>query len=175
MTLIAQHAADSNVWVSMGKFPTRDLGRTAPGAERQSSFWIDADAHEGGNYANPKAVSDALLAFVQDTGLPKPSIIHLTGHGVHAIWSFDPPLLTSDWEPLAERLQQLADYHQLGADPITADAARILRVPGTTNFRDPDEPKPATMRVFGDGLVNIDQFAAALNAAHCAATIILAG
>ena len=109
---------------------------------------------------------DALLQFVRDTALPKPSIIHLTGHGVHAIWSFDPPLLTSDWLPLAEKLQQLADYHQLDADPITADAARILRVPGTTNFRNLDVPKSAIMHVFGDGRINIDKFVEALNTAH---------
>ena len=166
LAMLIQHAADSNIWVSMSEFPTRTLGRSAKGAERQSSFWIDVDAHEGGRYANPKAVSDALLHFLDDTALPKPSIIHLTGHGVHAIWSFDPPLLKCDWLPLAEKLQQLADHHQLDADPITADAARILRVPGTTNFRNPGEPKPTTMRVRRDGRVNIEQFVAALNTAH---------
>ena len=166
LSLIGRHSVDSNIWVSMAEFPTRDLGRCASGAARLSSLWLDVDAHEGGKHTDPRAVSNALMEFVRVTDLPRPSIMHFTGHGFHAVWTFEKTLPRVDWLPLAEKFQQLSDCHQLDADRITADSARILRVPGTLNFRDPSDPRPATMHVFGDGIVNFDQFVAALDTAH---------
>lgn len=166
LALIGQHSADSNVFVSMATYPNRNLDRSAKGAEHFSSYWLDVDAHEDDKYIDSVAVLGGLMKFVAVTCLPKPSIIHLTGHGIHLLWSFEKPISKDYWLPRATKLQQLADYHQLGADSITADAARILRVPGTHNFRDPCDPKPAIMHVFGDGYVDANLLKVALDNAY---------
>lgn len=53
----------------------------------------------------------------------------------------------------------------VGADPITADAARILRMPGTHNFRDPDNPVKAELYETKAGYIDLDVFHAAVKAA----------
>jgi hypothetical protein len=53
----------------------------------------------------------------------------------------------NDWKPTAEVLKKFAASHGLHADPtVTADAARILRIPDTLNFKD-SPPKQVTMLV----------------------------
>jgi RecA-family ATPase len=53
----------------------------------------------------------------------------------------------------------------LDADPITADAARILRVPGTLNFRDSENPKLAMLGETGEGPLGFDEMASAIDKA----------
>lgn len=165
LTLINQYSATHDVWGSMAEFPDRTKSRHADNAGKLCSLWLDVDAHEGSKYANPKKAEDAITQFVADTGLPPPNLIHLTGHGVQALWPLDKSLSRDEWQPIADKLQLLADAHKLGADPITADAARILRVPGTLNFRNPDAPVRTELVVVRDGYNSLDEFEVALNAA----------
>jgi hypothetical protein len=92
-------------------------------------------------------------------------VIHLTGYGVHAIWVFNEVITRKDWQPVADKLQDLAESMFLDADPITADAARILRVPGTLNFRDPANPKLTTFTETGGGPLDFDDVASAIDKA----------
>ncbi len=65
--------------------------------------------------------------------MPVPLIVH-SGHGVHLYWPLIKPLPAVEWKPLAEKMKRLFAMHGLRADPaVTADAAGVLRVPGTTN------------------------------------------
>lgn len=150
INLIGNHSGTANVWASMATF--------GPGARREAqsalhlkSFWLDVDAHGKGPYGTPDEALAGIKAFVAKAGLPKPNFVNLTGHGVQVFWALPSPISKADWQPVADDLQQLAKRLDLGADPITADAARILRVPGTLNFRDPDNPRAATLHVLKPG------------------------
>lgn len=164
LSLIAAHRCDANIWCSMAEF--------SPGATRDASnalslraLWLDVDAHGNGAYATPDEASSAIDAFVAATGLPAPNFMHMTGHGVQPLWVLPEPIDKTDWEPAAEDLQELAKRYNLGADPITADAARILRVPGTYNFRDPDKPVETVLREVKAGYTDLATFHAAIKAA----------
>jgi hypothetical protein len=61
---------------------------------------------------------------------PQPHIVVASGGGLHAYWLVDPPIPTSE---LKGTLKALA--RELGADPASTDAARILRVPDTWNIK----------------------------------------
>jgi hypothetical protein len=63
---------------------------------------------------------------------PVPAIVVASGSGsnCHAYWTIDAPLGRDDVERANRRLA-----HALGADPASADAARILRVPGTLSYK----------------------------------------
>ncbi len=78
----------------------------------------------------PEADARARLA-----GCPlPPSIIVATGGGLHPYWlQKEPADLHSELEPVERTLRGLAQY--LGADRACAEAARVLRVPGTRNFK----------------------------------------
>ena len=79
----------------------------------------------------------------------RPTVITFTGHGLQAFWCFDQPIDASTPEGLAlagsvvKRVQgTLAHYsaeHGWSMDNTT-DLARIMRVPATVNWKDPNNP-----------------------------------
>lgn len=106
-------------------------------------FWIDVDvageAHK--KQSLPPTVKDALQLF---TFLPyAPSIVVNSGHGIHAYWLFNQPWYfdeadRSRAEKLIGRWQLLIrkEAAKRGWElDNTADLARVLRVPGTTNYK----------------------------------------
>ena len=91
----------------------------------------------------------ALKQFVRATGLPLPTIVN-SGGGLHVYWPLTEDVPAQDWVEHARKLKALCRTHNLGADPaITADAARILRVPGTQNYK---EPAPLSVQIGHQGL-----------------------
>ena len=129
------------------------------------SFWLDVDAHGKGPYDTPDEALAGIKTFVRDAGLPVPNFIHMTGHGVQAFWVLPSPISKTDWQPVADGLQELAKRTGLGADDITADAARILRVPGTCNFRDPDHPVETVLQEVNPNNTDRASFHAAISTA----------
>ena len=140
LALIETHGMTAETWVSMATYSDPTTARTQDKAETLCALWLDVDAHEGGKYESVADVEDALNTFIKYTLLPQPTVLHYTGHGVHAIWALSQVIEKNEWQPVADKLQELAKRMFLNADPITADAARILRVAGTINFKNPDKP-----------------------------------
>jgi RecA-family ATPase len=165
LALIAANGGQADTWVSMATYSDPSASRSQNNAEGLCALWLDVDAHEGSKYETVEAVQAALQSFLTYTGLPKSTLINLTGNGVHAIWVFTEVIKREEWQPVADKLQDLAGRMFLGADPITADAARILRVPGTLNFRDSETPKLATFTETGIGLLGFDDIASAIDQA----------
>lgn len=67
---------------------------------------------------------------------PKPSVVVQSGNGVHCYWLLDQPFLLTD-EAARSKAQQL-QYSWVAytkSDPGAKDLARVLRVPGTTNWK----------------------------------------
>ncbi|MCP4261016.1 MAG: hypothetical protein GY774_26420 [Planctomycetes bacterium] len=68
-----------------------------------------------------------------NTGLPTPTITIASGHGVHAYWRLSEPVFDMDlWSKLQKRLIAL-----LGSDAAIHDPARIMRLPGYINHKEP--------------------------------------
>lgn len=164
LALIATHREEANIWCAMGGF-SPGTSRDAVNAVSLQSFWLDVDAHGKGPYETPNDALNGIKAFVKAAALPKPNYIHMTGHGVQVFWTLPEPISTNEWQPVADGLQELAKRINLGADPITADAARILRVPGTFNFRNSDNPVEAVLYETKSGYIALEPFHAAINAA----------
>ena len=99
-------------------------------------LWCDVDAKDfcriGCNGGDHK--SDALDAVLKFPATP--SAIIDSGHGFHCYWKLRTPADTPD---AVEANRAIA--HWLGGDKCF-DAPRILRVPGTRNHKDPDNPIP---------------------------------
>lgn len=165
LALIAANGGQADTWVSMATYSDPNASRSQGNAEGLCALWLDVDAHAGSKYETVHDVQVALQGFLNHATLPKPTLIHLTGNGVHAIWVFTEVIKREEWQPVADKLQDLADRMFLGADPITADAARILRVPGTLNFRDSENPKLAMFEETGVGLHGFDDIASAIDQA----------
>jgi hypothetical protein len=132
-------------------------GRKAPNAKELGSLYLDIDCGLGKKYEDQTEGLNALKAFVQQAGLPKPTSIINSGRGLHVYWVFDKALSTAEWKPRAEGLKALCNTHGLHADPaVTADVARILRIPDTLNFKNPDTPQPVKILMWGKRIALID-------------------
>ncbi len=164
LRIVSAHREHSNVWCSMGSFRA-GTSRFASNAISLKSFWLDVDAHGEGPHDTPEQALDAVKAFIFSNCLPKPKYVNMTGHGVQVYWILPAPVSRSEWQPVAEGLQELSERGHLGADLITADAARILRFPNTFNFRDTENLVEAVLYDTKADCIDLNNFDAALKAA----------
>ena len=145
LAIVAEYKDSWDCYVSMGTFPTTPGGRTQEAVASVGVLWADVDAHGGGNYASVDEAKAGVKDFLARTGLPRPTCSTMTGYGVHLLWVVgDLPI--GQWQPHANALWKVISASGLDADAITTDSARVLRLPGTTNFRNPDRPK--TVRLY---------------------------
>ena len=120
-----------------------DEGRTVANAKELNSFFIDIDCGANKAYADQTEGIEALQKFLASTNFTKPTVVVNSGRGLHAYWVLEQPISREEWKPIAERFKALCQEHKFEADPaVTADVARILRIPETLNFKDPDNPLP---------------------------------
>lgn len=101
------------------------------------ALFLDVDIKDPPKgYANLSEALDAINKFCADAKLPGPSAFVLSGGGVHVYWISSRALTVAEWRPFAEGLKAEAMRLGLRADyGVTADPARILRVPGTFNHK----------------------------------------
>jgi hypothetical protein len=140
--------------------------RNAQNADDVKALWLDVDVKPEKGYATVDDAIAALGDFRARANLPPFSAIVLSGGGIHAYWISDVPLPVDEWRPYAEGLKALAKTHGLRCDAqITADPARILRVPGTYNYKT-EPPRPVRLAAlaphdldFGTALAHIKQAA----------------
>ena len=105
LSLIATHGTKAETWVSMATYSNPSASRIQDNAEKLCALWLDVDAHEGSKYESVLEVEKALNAFIEKTLLPQPTIIHYTGFGIHVLWSLSQVISRSDWQPVADKLQ----------------------------------------------------------------------
>jgi hypothetical protein len=116
-------------------------GREQRGAMRRAlnavalrCFYLDVDIKDG----KFRDTTHALTVFGEwrrKIGLPLPSLLVFTGSGgFHVYWVLHEPIPLATWQPVAEALKVACQQHGFEPDhKITADAARVLRIPGTFN------------------------------------------
>jgi hypothetical protein len=115
--------------------------KLAENAVKLKSLFIDIDLVDGKEdkskgYDDMPQLIAALGAFLKASGLPRPTIMVSTGGGMHIYWCLLEALTVKDWLPLAYALAEATRRHGLKCDTqCTIDAARVLRVPGTTNYK----------------------------------------
>lgn len=125
------------------------------------ALWFDIDYK--GAYPDAKTAVFALRAFSQATTMPAPSILVGSGNGLHAYWPLREPVSPERWQRLADALKSAAKDKGLAVDLVcTADACRILRPPGTTNWKDPTHPKPVRLLHTSGKTFDYDELEAAL-------------
>ncbi len=116
-----------------------DAGRRkADNALEMRSLFLDLDCGPGKDYTDQSSALLALRDFVKSASLPRPLMVS-SGYGVHAYWPLTEAVSVSDWKPVAVALKRLCAANDLFIDPaVPADAARVLRLPGTHNRKNGD-------------------------------------
>lgn len=93
----------------------------------------------------PEAVLEKALERLSEAGVPEPSLALSSGQGLYLIWLHVPVSRKHQpaWNVCQDRIYRV--LKTLGADPKARDAARVLRIAGTTNSKN-----GATVRFLGD-------------------------
>ncbi|MCK4377839.1 MAG: hypothetical protein KAW01_00760 [Deltaproteobacteria bacterium] len=92
---------------------------------------------------------DQALATINDYQV-KPTIVVHSGGGFHCYWVVKEPLSVEEYGVDAIETVNKSLSSQLGGDPGTQDISRILRIPGTRNFKLTNNPRPVEI-IYLDG------------------------
>jgi len=112
---------------------TEGVGRTAVNSAYIRSLFADIDCGVGKHYGTVKEGLAGISQWLTDTQFPTPFVV-ASGFGLHAYWAFDEAVHVGTWRPLAESFKRASADKGFHIDySVSADAARVLRVPGTTN------------------------------------------
>lgn len=154
--LLAERAIDLDARGGSGVFfgvcpRTSDLGARRRGGlddvARVQALWVDIDVahstHAAKNLPPGTLEAASLLA-----GVPEPSMVVWSGGGLHAYWLLDEPqpreLGARVVECLQDHVRHAAKARGWHLD-ATANPDRVLRVPGTTNRKDPNDPRACSV------------------------------
>lgn len=159
-----------NVFFGVAKYK-EPTNRTKDNVLNLKAFWLDIDCGEEkakvnektgkpAGYADQAAGLTALMAFCKGTGLPRPIVVN-SGRGLHIYWPLKKAVTREEWEPVADRLRQTCLNNNLYVDPAVFEAARVLRVPGTLNFKD-DPPEEVKIVNYGNP-VSLEDFSGKLD------------
>lgn len=138
-----------------------DVSRKVPNIDVMHSLYLDLDCGPEKEFPTQSAAISALRDFCKSTKMPKPMMVN-SGRGVHVYWMLTTPLAYPEWYRLALKLKQVCKDLGFKADAnVTADGARILRVPGTHNYKD-SPPHPVEFLMENADSVSVEQIEAVL-------------
>ena len=148
-------ADKQDVYFAMSTWVT-DENRQGSNANEQKCLWLDIDCgfdSKKRKWKDYRTKEDGLVAlreFTNATKLPTPTIVD-SGNGIHCYWTFTESVNKDIWKPVADGFKFLCIKHKLSADHgCTGDVSRILRVPGTKNYKDIANPKDVVVLQRGD-------------------------
>jgi hypothetical protein len=137
-----------DVFFGCAKYGSLD-NRTHENAKYFRALWMDIDCGPTKGVPDKKGIIkgyldqqtglDEFKKFCIAVGLPRPILVS-SGYGIHAYWLLEETVSRREWEPLANRLRELCVEQGLIVDSSVFEASRILRIPGTFNFKQ-EEPK----------------------------------
>lgn len=135
-----------NVFFGVAKYKN-DTSRAKHNVLALKSFWLDIDCGPTKDYPTQGEGLEALQQFCKTVGLPKPIIIN-SGRGLHVYWPLTEEVTREQWEPVAKRLKEVCAAQGLRVDNACFEVSRILRIPGTANFKG-DTPLPVIVVTVG--------------------------
>jgi Domain of unknown function (DUF927) len=97
---------------------------------------LDVKPDSPKHYPTTAEAIASLFWFCDSVGIPRPSLLVASGGGLHAYWLSDRVLTVAEWQPYADAIKATARAAGLKFDGTgTGDAARVLRVPNTYNWK----------------------------------------
>ena len=145
-------------WFSPAAFS--GTSRKAKDCVGAAALWLDIDIgahHSKPDYTDPKQFGLDFKNFMAGTGLPMPWIVS-TGHGVHLYWPLGRTVTPDKWSRFMARLFTACDKYGLRYDHAATDISRILRVPGTYNYKG----QPVPVKIAKAGVTDLLRLATVL-------------
>ena len=142
-----------DVYFGVAKYAS-NTGRKKDNVLALRALWVDIDCGEGKaevdpitgvpkGYVDQSVGAAALKEFCEKVGFPLPTLVN-SGRGLHAYWPLVESITRHEWELVASRLREVCVAQKLYVDSSVFEAARVLRIPGTFNFKS-DPPQPVSV------------------------------
>jgi hypothetical protein len=100
-----------------------------------------------------KSIREAIIGvseWITKSQFPVPYMA-VSGYGLHCYWTFTEAISIHRWKPVAEAFKRACASGGLAIDySVSADAARVLRVPGTSNYKIRDTPRAVVVKTQGE-------------------------
>lgn len=132
---------NSQIDVYFGVNPRTGRGGKKENVHFVTAFHAEVDYGQDGHKKNSIHENyEKALAAINNFS-PKPTMVNHSGGGFHCYWVLESPLNVKD-----TGLQKVESINRnlseaLGGDRGTQDISRVLRIPGTYNFKLPDNPR----------------------------------
>lgn len=152
------HRKSADVYLAMNAYEFTDgKGALLPRALRRKHnvigckcLYLDVDVDPNPKkdaYRTVEEMEAGLAVFYERTSFPVCTISVDSGRGGrHLYWPLNRILTPEQWEPLAEALSNAAQASGLKFDPqCTTDRTRLLRIPGTWNFKNVPQGLPVNL------------------------------
>lgn len=138
---------DRNIWFSLNPGTDGGKGRvTIDSVTRWAALSADLDVQSGTKSLPSLDAAKAVITDLSGMLGVEPMFVIFSGHGVQPVWPIDPEadqcsretatLLLKRWGGLVKRVAQA---HGGDADSVF-ELARLARVPGSVNLKDPARP-----------------------------------
>ncbi len=126
-------ATGHDTYFACARFKTSD-NRKQENVNALKSFYVDIDCGTGKPYPDKPTGLAALKSACEKLLLPLPTVVD-SGRGIHGYWILPESIESARWQIIADRLKSAFLKH-IEIDPVvTADSARIMRMPGTLNTK----------------------------------------
>jgi hypothetical protein len=139
-----------NSYIALSGFGPEN-SRTQENVVAVRCSWLDIDTQESKpkeTYATRKDALKALVAFCNETSMPKPLVVS-SGYGLHVYWPYTRDVTRQQWKQIATLLKAACEKYGLAVDRSrTTDEASVLRPVGTHNHK--NEPKLVKMAQRGE-------------------------
>jgi hypothetical protein len=136
--------SDKDVYVGVGLCDPANVGGKRPRSAdiiAVPGLWADIDVVSEGKKGDGLPDSrEVAVDLIVRSGIPAPSLLVNSGHGLQGWWLFKEPLWLPDEASRAKTERMVAGFQSvlrsvIGSLDSTHDLARILRVPGSTNHK----------------------------------------
>jgi|TARA_R110000824_G_scaffold124591_4_gene283230 hypothetical protein len=140
-----------DVYFAVASFRAGTESRRVEDVSRLSCLWADLDVGEGKEHPTREHALEALKALEL-----APSALLDSGYGFHAFWALEAP---EEGAEAIERVIRLVRglAKRIGGDTNVADAARVMRIPGTFNYKH-KTPAAVTLVDENDNTYTLQQF-----------------
>ncbi len=132
-----------DAYFGCAKYGDQD-NRTHQNASFFRALWMDIDCGEEKaqpnkdgkitGYVDQATGLQAVIGFVKQHKLPRPIVVD-SGYGLHFYWILSATIPRNMWVALSHRLRDLAVESGLVVDTSVFEPSRVLRIPGTYNFK----------------------------------------
>lgn len=131
------------IYISMSGFTADAPGHYATHGTGNKSHYVDMDAGPGKPYANSFIAYQALAQFyAAHPDFPRAFVV-VSGNGLHLYWPYTKVISQDEFRATAYLLRAVLQHAGLQIDgKCGIDPVRLLRPPGTYNYKKLDDPKP---------------------------------